>query len=251
MKRSRITSGAAAALCLAGASQVFASPLTDPIFNVGVIGSHTESKLTVDGDSDKDRLNRGGLYANYGNKLTGLDGLIYQVGVEGQYRDKDDVKHKRARFDLDVGLRGALSANNYVDFLVGGGYDWGRNEAKDVGAFDTDVRLTSKSPFAKAAVGYNYLTPDYTVRLEAGARYSIDAEVRVKVDGESRDVDLKDKVNPYAELTVLWNKGVANLPISTTLYYNQTNYKLDGDSPLANVSKLKEQEVGVRLGMAF
>ena len=34
--------------------------------------------------------------------------------------------------DLDLGLRAALSSNNYVDVLVGGGYDWGRIEQDDV-----------------------------------------------------------------------------------------------------------------------
>ena len=57
--------------------------------------------------------------------------------------------------------------------------------------------------FAKAGLGYNYLTPDYTVRLEVGARYSIEADSKLKVGGESDTVDLKDKVNPYGELTVL------------------------------------------------
>ena len=32
-------------------------------------------------------------------------------------------------------------------------------------------------------------------------------------------MDLKNKVNPYGELTMLWNKGINNLPISTSLYY--------------------------------
>ena len=66
-----------------------------------------------------------------------------------------------------------MSTNNYVDVIVGGGYDWGRIEQDDVrvGPFEerqADHALT----FAKAGLGYNYLTPDYTVRLEVGARYS-------------------------------------------------------------------------------
>src|SRR5690606_41210343 len=108
--------------------------------------------------------------------------------------------------DLDLGLRAAVSTNNYVDLVIGGGYDWGRIEQDDVGPLDSNVKLTSKSPFAKAGIGYNYLTPDYTVRLEVGARYSMNSEARLKVDGDSDSVDLKDKVNPYGELTGWWSR---------------------------------------------
>ncbi len=111
-----------------------------------------------------------------------------------------------------------------------------------------NVKLISKSPFAKAGLGYNYLTPDYTLRLEVGALYSINSEARLKVDGDSDSVDLKDKVNPYGELTVLWNKGINNLPISTSLYYTQTCYGLDSNSAIAERSKLKQEQVGLRVG---
>ena len=36
--------------------------------------------------------------------------------------------------------------------IVGGGYDWGRIEQDDIGPFDSNVKLTSKSPFAKAGL---------------------------------------------------------------------------------------------------
>lgn len=252
MQLNGITSKTALALCLAGASNAYADSITDPISTIGVIGSHNQYKLSTFGESDKERLNQGGLFYNFGNKLTGHEGFIYQAGIEGQYREKDDDEYKAARADLDLGLRAALSTNNYIDFIVGGGYDWGRIEQDDVGPFDTNVKLTSKAPFAKAGIGYNYLTPDYTVRLEAGARYSLDAEAELKVSGEGSDtVDLKDKANPYAELTVLWNKGINNLPISTSLYYTRTNYKVDSDSVLAENSKLKQEQVGLKVGLAF
>lgn len=251
MRLNGITSKTALALCLAGASHAYADSITDPISTIGVIGSHNQYKLTVDDDSDKERLNQGGLYYNFGNKLTGQEGFIYQAGIEGQYRDKDDIEHKSARADIDLGLRAALSANQYVDAIIGGGYDWGRIEQDDVGPFDSNVKLTSKSPFAKAGLGYNYLTNDYTVRLEVGARYSIDAEARLKVDGESDSVDLKNKVNPYGELSVLWNKGINNLPISTSLYYTQTRYELDSNSEIAERSKLKQEQIGLKVGLAF
>ena len=248
-----LTSTAALAPGLAGPSHAFALPATGPISNIGVIGSHNQYKLTIDDESDKERLNQGGLYYNFGNKLTGQEGFIYQAGIEGQYRDKDDVEFLSARADLDLGLRAALSTNNYVDVIVGGGYDWGRIEQDDVrvGPFEEDVKLTTHSPFAKAGLGYNYLTPDYTVRLEVGARYSIEADSKLKVGGESDTVDLKDKVNPYGELTVLWNKGINNMPISTSLYYTQTRYELDSNSELAENSKLKQEQVGLKVGLAF
>ncbi|TLX56618.1 hypothetical protein DN824_15280 [Stutzerimonas nosocomialis] len=240
-------------LGLVGTSEVFAQSVTGPISSFGVIGSHNQYKLTIIDENEKERLNQGGLYYNFGNKLTGQEGLIYQVGIEGQYRDKDDVEYLSARADLDLGLRAALSTNNYVDFVVGGGYDWGRIEQDDVriGLFEEDVKLTTRSPFAKAGLGYNYLTPNYTVRLEVGARYSIEADSKLKVGGESDTVDLKDKVNPYGELSVLWNKGFNNVPISTSLYYTQTRYELDSNSEFAENSKLKQEQIGLKVGLAF
>ena len=250
MRLNPLSSTVVLAMCLAG-TQAFAQTATGPVSNFGVIGSHNQYKLTIDGESDKERLNQGGLYYNFGNKLTGQEGFIYQIGIEGQYREKDDVEYLSARADLDLGLRAALSSNNYIDLIVGGGYDWGRIEQDDVGLFDEDVELTTRSPFAKAGVGYNYLTPDYTVRLEVGARYSIEAESKLKVAGESDTVDLKDKVNPYGELSVLWNKGINNMPISTSLYYTQTRYELDSNSVFADNSKLKKEEIGLKVGLAF
>ena len=252
MRINGLTTTAALALCLAG-THAFAQSATGPISNLGVIGSHNQYKLTVDGESDKERLNQGGVYYNFGNKLTGQEGFIYQFGAEGQYRDKDDVEFLSARADLDLGLRAALSSNNYVDVLVGGGYDWGRIEQDDVrfGPFEEDIKLTTRSPFAKAGVGYNYLAPGYTVRLEVGARYSIEADSKLEVGGESDTVDLKEKVNPYGELSVLWNKGINNRPISTSLYYTQTRYELDSSRTIAENSKLKQEQVGVKVGLAF
>ncbi len=250
MRLNPLSSTAVLAMCLAG-TQAFAQTATGPISNFGVIGSHNQYKLTIDGESDKERLNQGGLYYNFGNKLTGQEGFIYQIGIEGQYREKDDVEYLSARADLDLGLRAALSSNNYIDLIVGGGHDWGRIEQDDVGLFDEDVELTTRSPFAKAGVGYNYLTPDYTVRLEVGARYSIEAESKLKAAGESDTVDLKDKANPYGELSVLWNKGINNMPISTSLYYTQTRYELDSNSVFADNSKLKKEEIGLKVGLAF
>lgn len=252
MRLNGLTTTTALGLYLAGASHVYADSVTDPISNLGLIGSHNQYKLSVFDESDKSRVNQGGLYYNFGNKLTGQEGFIYQIGAEGQYGKKDDTKYKSARAEFDLGLRAALSTNNYIDGIIGGGYDWGRVQHDDVriGLGREDVKLTTKSPFAKAGLGYNYLTPDYTVRLELGARYSIEGRSKLEA-GDSDTVDLKDKVNPYGELTVLWNKGINNLPISTSLYYTQTRYQLDSSSTFAERSKLKQEQVGLKLGLAF
>ena len=253
MSRTHLPSRLLLGLSLAGATAAHADSITDPISTFGLIGSHNQYKLSVDDDSDKDRVNQGGAFYTFGNKLTGQEGLIYQIGVEGQYGKKDDTEFKSAKAELDLGLRAALSTNNYIDLSIGGGYDWGRLEQDNVdfGLFEEDVKLTSKSPFAKAGVGYNYLTPDYTVRLEVGARYSIEGESKLHVGGESDTVDLKDKVNPYGELTVLWNKGINSLPISTSLYYTQTRYQVDSNSDLVERTKIKQEQVGLKVGLAF
>lgn len=154
MRINALTTATALALGLTATSQAFAQSATGPISNFGVIGSHNQYKLTVNDESDKERLNQGGLYYNFGNKMTGQEGFIYQAGIEGQYREKDDVEYMSARADIDLGLRAALSTNNYVDVIVGGGYDWGRIEQDDVdfGLFEEDVKLTTRSPFAKAGL---------------------------------------------------------------------------------------------------
>ncbi|TBU97245.1 hypothetical protein [Stutzerimonas kirkiae] len=253
MRMSGLAATTALGVCLAGTSHVYADSVTGPVSNIGLIGSHNQYKLTVDGESDKDRVNQGGLYYNFGNKLTGQEGVVYQIGAEGQYGKEGDTKFKAAKAEFDVGLRAPLSINNYLDFIVGGGYDWGRVQQDDVriGFTEEDVKLTTKQPFAKAGVGYNYLTPGYTVRLELGARYSIEGRSKLKVGDESESVDLKDKVNPYGELSFLWNKGINNLPVSAGLYYTQTRYQLDSGNVVAQRTKLKQEQVGLKLGLAF
>ena len=50
---------------------------------------------------------------------------------------------------------------------------------------------------------------------------------------------------------MLWNKGINNMPISTSLYYTQTRYELDSSSEFAENSKLKQEQVGLKVGLAF
>ena len=88
MRINALTTATALALGLTATSQAFAQSATGPISNFGVIGSHNQYKLTVNDESDKERLNQGGLYYNFGNKMTGQEGFIYQAGIEGQYRER-------------------------------------------------------------------------------------------------------------------------------------------------------------------
>lgn len=235
------------ALGVALSGHASANAVTDPVHSFGLSASHNQYRVDTALDDDKDRLNKGGVFYNWGNKLTGTEGLIYQVGADAQYGERNDSEVKSGRIELDLGGRMALSQNNYVDLLVGAGYDWDRYEYDGVSIAGSKVRskIDSKTPQAKLALGYNYLTPAMTARLEAGARYSIDGRTRVKVEGFSERVDMKDKVNPYAELSVVWNKGVRNLPVITSLYYEQTRNEFRGGSD----TKLKQEEVGLRLGL--
>lgn len=108
------------------------------------------------------------------------------------------------------------------------------------------VKLDSKTPLAKAGLGYNYLTSDMTARLEVGGRYSIDGRTKLTVEGNSDSIDMKDKLNPYAELTFVFNKGIRDIPVMAGVYYEQTRYELrNGDGR----AKLKQEEVGLKLGL--
>jgi len=63
-------------------------------------------------------------------------------------------------------------------------------------------------------------------------------------------VDLKDRTNPYAEVSLLMNQK-GNLPVMAGLYYTRTEYKLDDDSYVADNTKLKRDEYGLKVGIAF
>ena len=115
MRKNAFAGVSVLALCLAG-TQAFAQSATGPFSNFGVIASHNQYKLTIADESDKERLNQGGLYYSFGNKLTGQEGFIYQIGAEGQYRDKDDVEYLSARADLDLVAHGR-PPNSIIDDL--------------------------------------------------------------------------------------------------------------------------------------
>ena len=225
-----------------------AAPSTDPLFTFGLQGSYDKFKFEGGDDSDTDHLGQGGVFATFGNKMTAESGLIYQIGADAKYGEKNDNKLKEAQADLDLGWRAALDARNSVDLSVGGGYSWTRFEPSDD---DFDVELTGKSPFAKAALGYNHQFDSSTLRVEVGARRTLDGRAKIKVDDIGSDtVDLKDRTNPYAEVSLLMNRN-GGLPVHAGVYYTRTEYQLDEDSDVADDTKLKRDEFGVRVGLAF
>ena len=233
---------------VAAPAVVFAAPTTDPISTFGIMGSYNNFKLEGGSESDKEHMPEAGLFYNFGNKLTAESGFIYQAGVEAKFGKKSDNKLKEGQADLDLGWRAALDARNFVDVIVGGGYTWTRYEPD---TNDYDVKLTNKSPFAKAALGYNHQFDDMTLRVEAGARRTIDGRAKLKVDDVGSDtVDLKDRTNPYAEVSLLMNQK-GDLPVMAGLYYTRTEYKLDEDSEVADNTRLKRDEYGVKVGIAF
>ncbi|WP_210711554.1 outer membrane beta-barrel protein [Pseudomonas sp. MWU349] len=237
-----------AATLLALSSSAMAAPATGPISTLGILGSYNDFKLEGGSESDKEHLGEGGGFYNFGNKMTAESGLIYQAGVEAKFGKKHDNKLKEGQADLDLGWRAALDARNFVDVLVGGGYTWTRYEP-DTG--DYDMKLTNKSPFAKAALGYNHQFDDLTMRVELGARHTINGKARLKVDDVGSDtVDLKDRTNPYAEVNFLMNQN-GSLPVMAGVYYTRTEYKLDEDTPVADNTKLKRDEYGFKVGLTF
>jgi len=233
---------------VAAPAMAFAAPSTGPISTFGIQGSYNDSKLEGGSKSEKDHAPQGGLFYNFGNKLTAESGFIYQAGVEAKYGENSGNKLKEGQADLDLGWRAALDSRNFVDALVGGGYSWSRYE---LDSSNYDAKLTGKSPFAKAAVGYNHQFDDMTMRIELGARHTIDGRAKLKVDGIGSDsVDLKDRTNPYAEVSLLMNQK-GDLPVMAGLYYTRTEYKLDADSYVADETKLKRDEYGIKVGVAF
>ena len=244
----KIFKGSSLLALVAAPAVVLAAPSTAPISTFGLLGSYNDFKLEGGSESDKDDMPEAGLFYHFGNKLTAESGFIYQAGVDAKFGKKSDNKLKEGQADLDLGWRAALDARNFVDVLVGGGYSWTRYEPE---IDDYDTKLTTKSPFAKAAIGYNHQFDDMTMRVELGARRTIDGKVKLKVDDVGSDtVDLKDRTNPYAEVSLLMNQK-GSLPVMAGVYYTRTEYKLDQDSDVADNTKLKRDEYGVKVGIAF
>ncbi|HYQ51061.1 MAG TPA: hypothetical protein VES70_11590, partial [Pseudomonas sp.] len=62
--------------------------------------------------------------------------------------------------------------------------------------------------------------------------------------------DMRDRTNPYAEISLLMNQQ-GDFPIYAGVYYTRTNYELDEDTLLADNTELKRDEYGVKLGISF
>lgn len=234
-------------------SPMYAMALDErPVSNLGIIGAYNDYEWNSDNpdvDGRDENVGKGGLFYNFGNKMTGGPGFIYQIGVDARYGERNDDKIKEARADLDLGMRMPLTNNSNVDVLIGAGYDWSRYEMDDTAT--GDIEVSNKSPFAKAALGWQHRGDTLTTRLEIGTRYSIEGETKVKlVDVGSETVDLRDKFNPYAELNFLWDRGFG-VPVTAGLYYTQTNYELKNDDVLASNTELESNEFGVKLGVVF
>jgi len=225
-----------------------AAPSTDPLFTLGLVGAYDEFNFHGGEQSQSEHVGEGGVFANFGNKMTAESGFIYQVGAEGKYTKQKDNKLKEAQANLDLGWRAALDARNFVDVIVGAGYAWTRFEIEGR-RLDSD--LTYKGPYAKAALGYNHQFDAATLRVEAGVRRSIDGKVKLDVERLGSDrADMRDRTNPYAEISLLMNQQ-GDFPIYAGVYYTRTNYELDEDTLLADNTELKRDEYGVKLGISF
>lgn len=224
-----------------------------PMSHLGIKGSYNEYSSDSDIgqiDDSEERMPTIGAFYNFGNKLTSQGGFIYQAGIEANYGEKDDNEVREARGEIDLGLRAPLDNNFSADFIVGAGYDWSRFEPDAGGGLET--RVTNESPFAKLGLGLNHHGQTVTTRFEAGTRYSMGGETKFRVeDVGSETLDMQDKANPYAELTLLWNNRENAMPISASLYYERTNYELEDAEQLTANTKLESDEVGLKLGMMF
>lgn len=220
------------------------------ISTAGITGSYDQYKLKSNLGSQNGHLPKAGVFYNYGNKMTGGEGLIYQAGVEATFGEKHSNRLKEGRGQADLGWRMAIDNQNYVDALVGAGYDWSRYEPDTSG---NDLRLTAKGPFAKAALGYNHAFDNTTtLRLEGSVRRQLNERARLHVQHEgSESVDIHDRTNPYAEMDMLFNQNGKGLPITAGLYYEHHEDKLKDRLALADNVKLKHDEYGAKVGVAF
>jgi hypothetical protein len=220
----------------------------DPVLSFGVLGSYSELDFKGQGSTQTERMPEGGLFLNYGNKMTAHDGLFYLAEITGQYSEKQGQKVEDSQVDLDLGWRMALDSSNFVDGLLGAGYKWNRF---DPGYHKYDVDLTSRTPFVKAAAGYNHLFSDATFRVEVGVRQSIQGDAQLNIHGvDNERQDLKDSTDPYIELSLLFNQQ-GDLPIIAMVYYNRFNYDLDGQFTHSDYDKQVRDEIGGKLGMVF
>lgn len=219
-----------------------------PLLGVGLLGNYTETAFSQGDFTGTAHMPEGGGFLNFGNKMTAENGLVYHAEISGKYAEKYSEEVKDAQVDLDLGWRLALGARNSVDLLAGGGYKHNQF-SQDLDGYHLD--LTSRTPFAKLAAGYNHRLTDITVRVAAGARSAINGDTRLKISGiYSKRVDLKNRTNPFVEVTFLFNRQ-GDLPIFASAYYNRFKYDLDGAFAIAQLDKQTRDEYGAKLGVTF
>lgn len=145
MKTINLLAVACALVSVTSAPTSTAAVNTEPVIAVGLLGSYSE--LEFKGPSnDIERMPEGGVFLNYGNKLTGHAGLVFQAEISGQYSENQGQRVKDLQADLDLGWRLALDASNFLDMLVGAGYKWNRF---DPGYNKYDIELTNRTPSPK------------------------------------------------------------------------------------------------------
>ncbi|RKS16947.1 hypothetical protein BJ917_5094 [Pseudomonas sp. WPR_5_2] len=226
----------------------YAASPTEPVFAFGLLGSYSVLEFKGHKSTNTEHMPEGGLFLNFGNKMTAQSGLVYQAELSGQYSEKQNQKVKDAQADLDLGWRMALDTRNFIDILLGAGYKWNRFHP-DSNKYDID--LTSRTPFAKAAIGYNHQFGTSTLRLEAGIRKFINGDSQLKLHGvNSENLDVKDSSNPFVELSVLFNRQ-GSIPLIASLYYNRFKYDLEGQFAVTDLDKQTRDEYGVKLGFVF
>lgn len=248
MKRTNLT--AVVTSLLAGTVPTLSSATspTDPVFAFGLLGSYSVLEFTGHRSTNTEHIPEGGLFLNFGNKMTAQTGFIYHAEISGQYSEEKNQTVKDGQVDMDLGWRTDLNTRNFLDLLLGGGYKWNRFQPE---SNKYDIDLTSRTSFAKIAAGYNHRFNTTTLRFEAGIRRVINGDSQLKLHGiSSESLDLKDSNNPFAELSFLFNQR-GSIPVLASLYYNRFNYDLDGQFAVTDLDKQTREEYGVKLGLVF
>lgn len=247
MKTAMLTAVVTPLLLITAPTVGHAQTSTAPLFTVGLQGSYTQLELNGRGN-DTEHMPEGGLFLNYGNKMTAKDGLVYQAEASGMYSKKQNHKLKDGQADLDLGWRMALSERHSLDLLLGAGYKWNRLQP-NTSRYDVD--LTNRTPFGKVAAGYNYRFNNATLRFEAGIRQVINGDSQLEIHGiSSEDVDLNDTSNPFVELSVLFNQD-GSVPVLASLYFSRYNYELDGQFLMTDSDEQTRDEYGLKVGISF
>src|SRR5690606_34987786 len=115
-------------------SPMLALAAEQPISNLGLIGAYNEYEFNSDNDridGRDDDVGKVGIFYNYGNKMTGGPGVIFQIGASGSYDERGDDEIKDARADHDMRMQMPLNNISNFDVLVGVGYDCTSNKQDD------------------------------------------------------------------------------------------------------------------------